>query len=67
MQWYRWVWHSLALCAKCIQDPPSEKLWSAIQNHPQARVLIDKGYSETRLDPDFSGQDGDVTSSEETL
>lgn len=67
VQRFRWVWHSLSLCRECLHSAPSEKLWNAIQNHAQARALIDKGYTETRLDPQFSGRDGDITSSEETL
>jgi len=44
-----------------------DPLWSAIQNHPGTRKLVELGYTETRLDPDFHGQEGDITLSEEPV
>jgi len=67
VQRYRWVWYLLWLCRKCGEAEPSDALWSTIQNHPGTRALVEQGYTETRLGPDFKGQDGEVTFTEEPV
>jgi len=66
-QRYRWVWYTLWLCHDCGESHPSEWLWTAIQNHPGTRELVEKGYTETRLGSEFDGQEGEVTFSEEPV
>ena len=66
-QRYRWEWHFLYLCEKCGTAPPRDRVWSSIQNHPQTVRLVAQGFTETRLDPEFSGQEGETTFTEEPV
>mgnify|MGYP007118312135 FL=1 len=66
-QRHRWVWHILWLCRDCGSANPSDRLWSAIQNHPATRQLVEQGYTETRLDPGFQGREEEVTFTEEPV
>lgn len=66
-QRYRWEWHFLNLCEKCGADPPRDRVWSSIQNHPETVRLVAQGFTETRLDPKFHGQEGETTSTEEPV
>ena len=66
-QRHRWVWHVLWLCRDCGGENPADRVWTAIQNHAATRQLVEQGYTETRLDPDFRGQEGEVTFTEEPV
>lgn len=66
-QRHRWVWSILWLCRACGASPPSDRLWNTVQNHPVTRELVQNGFNETRLGPDFSGREGDVTFTEEPV
>ena len=66
-QRHRWVWNFLSLCRECGNGHPSDRLWSAIQDHPATRRLVEQGYTETRLDPGFTGREGEVTFTEEPV
>ncbi|HEV8337485.1 MAG TPA: hypothetical protein VGR67_13800 [Candidatus Polarisedimenticolia bacterium] len=67
VQRYRWIWHTLWLCKDCSGKDPSDALWAAVQSHPGTRLLVAQGYTETRLDPHYPGQEGDVTFSQEPI
>jgi hypothetical protein len=67
VQRHRWVWHLLWLCRTCGGAPASDRLWSAIQSHPETRRLVGEGFNETRLDCDFEGAEGEVTFTEEPV
>lgn len=67
VQRYRWVWFFLPLCRRCGSARPSERLWNAIQDHPGTRRLVQDGFTETRLGPEFRGTEGDVTFTEESV
>lgn len=67
VQRHRWVWHLLWLCRTCGGAPSSDRLWSAIQSHPETRRLVAEGFNETRLDRDFAGTEGEVTFTEEPV
>ena len=67
VQRFQWVWSILWLCQDCGSGDPSDRLWTTIQNHPVTRQLVEQGYTETRLDPGFEGQDGDVAFTEEPV
>jgi ribosomal protein S14 len=66
-QRHRWVWYILWLCRRCGAESPSDRLWSVIQAHPGTRKLVDEGYFETRLGPEFDGEEGEVTFTEEPV
>ncbi|MCI0567400.1 MAG: hypothetical protein L0Z52_04300 [Acidobacteria bacterium] len=67
VQRYRWVWYILWLCRSCGSEPPTERLWNIIQTHPGTQRLVQEGYTETRLGPEFDGAEGDVTITEEPV
>jgi len=67
VQRHRWVWQILWLCRDCGSGDPPDSLWTAIQDHPATRQLVEQGYTETRLDPDFKGAEGEVTFTEEPV
>lgn len=66
-QRHRWVWHFLWLCRDCGGENPPDILWKAVQNHPSTQQLVKQGYTETRLDARFLGQEGEVTFTEEPV
>lgn len=66
-QRHRWVWYILWLCRRCGALPPSDRLWRVIQAHPGTRQLVEEGYCETRLGPEFDGEEGEVTFTEEPV
>jgi len=61
VQRHRWVWFVLWLCRRCGSEPPSDRLWNAIQNHPGTLRLVHEGFTETRLGPEFQGQEEEIT------
>ena len=67
VQRHRWVWYVLWLCRECGGGHPKDRLWSVIQSHPGTQRLVEEGYTETRLGPEFNGQEGDVTFTEEPV
>ena len=67
VQRHRWVWYILWLCGRCGSDPPTDRLWSTIQAHDGTRRLVQEGYTQTRLGPEFDGHEGEVTFTEEPV
>jgi hypothetical protein len=67
VQRHRWVWYLLWLCRTCGGHPASDRVWSAIQSHPETQRLVGEGFTETRLDRDFKGTEGEVTFTEEPV
>lgn len=67
VQRHRWVWLFLWVCRDCGSDHRSSGIWKAIQDHPGTRRLVAQGYTETRLDPGFRGQENEVTFTEEPI
>lgn len=61
VQRHRWVWFILWLCRRCGAEPPTDRLWSAIQNHAGTQRLVREGYTQTRLGPEFDGGEEEVT------
>jgi hypothetical protein len=67
VQRHRWVWHILWLCSRCSGPGSSDRLWNAIQSHAETRRLVQEGYTQTRLGPEFEGREGDITFTEEPV
>ena len=66
-QRHRWVWYILWLCRRCGSESPTDRLWKVIQAHPGTRDRVEEGYSETRLGPEYDGEEGGVTFTEEPV